>query len=256
MTDAGAPRPGYDAIAHLYDVDMARNMPFDDVGLYARLCAASPGPALELGCGNGRITLDLLARGVDVTGVDGAARMLAALVDKARSRGLPEPRVCRMDVRALGFKPGFAIVLCPYSLVTYMTADMDAPAMLREARRVLAPGGVVVVDAFVPRPAVTSGEYTQDYARPYAGGTLVRSKRVTALSPRVNRIERRYDALAADGSLQERVETREEIRTFTPSELLALLDGAGLRVRSTWWDYASNAARGDARFFTAVAEAR
>ena len=47
MTDAGAPRPGYDAIAHLYDVDMARNMPFDDVSLYERICSAGAGPVLS-----------------------------------------------------------------------------------------------------------------------------------------------------------------------------------------------------------------
>ncbi len=256
MADARAPRPAYDAIAHLYDVDMARNMPFDDVSLYARICSAREGPVLELGCGNGRVMLDLLARGIDVTGVDGAARMLAALVAKANARGLPVPRVCQMDVRTLGFRPGFAVVLCPYSLVTYMTGEADASRMLREAKRLLDAGGVVVVDAFIPRQAAMSNDYSRDYARPFAGGMLVRSKRVTPLSPRVNRIERRYDALAADGSLRERIETREEIRTFTPAEVLALLDGEGMRLRSTWWDYSSSSARDDARFFTAVAGLR
>jgi len=255
MADASAARPAYDAIAHLYDVDMARNMPFADVELYAQICRAADGPALELGCGNGRILLELLAQHLDVVGVDGSAAMLTTLVAKAAARALPPPRVCRMDVRRLGLRPGFAVVLCPYSLVTYMTAGNDARALLDEARRVLAPGGVVVVDAFVPRPVVPGEAFTQDYARPFREGMLVRSKRITRLAPRVNRIERRYEVRAADGTLAEQIDTIEDIREFAPHDVTALVEACGLRVRDAWWDYAAKAPSSDARFFTVTAVA-
>ena len=90
----------YDRIARFYDVDMARNMPFDDVGFYRSLSAAAGGRVLELGCGNGRILLELIAAGIDAMGVDASAGMLAELRRKAQARGLPAP-VARMDVRAL-----------------------------------------------------------------------------------------------------------------------------------------------------------
>ena len=48
MADTRAPRPVYDAIADLYDVDMARNMAFDDVTFYEEVCRTTPGPVLEL----------------------------------------------------------------------------------------------------------------------------------------------------------------------------------------------------------------
>ncbi len=41
----------YDRIARWYDVDMARNMRFDDVGFYADLCEEAGGKVLEVGCG-------------------------------------------------------------------------------------------------------------------------------------------------------------------------------------------------------------
>ena len=255
MADTHAPRPGYDAIADLYDVDMARNMAFDDVAFYARVCGEKPGPALELGCGNGRILLELAARGVDVTGVDGSQRMLAVLQAKAAERRLPPPRVAQMDVRALGLRRGFAVVLCPYSLVTYMSGDGDAARLVAEARRVVVDGGDVVVDAFVPRAASASAEFRQDYARPLAGGTLVRSKRVAPLSPSINRIERRYDVRDASGRLVRRIETCEDIRPFTPDEVVALLEAGGLQVRSTAWNYGTTQSRDDAQFFTAIARA-
>ena len=65
-----ATRASYDSIAHLYDTDMARNMPFDDVALYADVAQRAGGGVLEVGCGNGRILIELVARGIDAIGVD------------------------------------------------------------------------------------------------------------------------------------------------------------------------------------------
>lgn len=247
-----APRPAYDRIAHLYDVDMAQNMPFDDGGFYARACRAHGGRVLELGCGNGRVLLELIKGGIDVIGVDGSAGMLRELARKAAAQAVA-PAVCQMDVRRLGFRPAFDVVLCPYSLVTYMTAAGDAAQMLREATNVLRSGGRVVVDAFVPRPVSGRSDFAQDYVRPFESGTLVRSKRITVLTPRINRIERRYDIRAADGTLADRIDTCEEIRVFAPGDVLALLVDCGLRAHETWWNYASPAPLAGAQFFTAIA---
>ena len=137
----------YDRIARFYDVDMAQNMRFDDVAYYAHQCSrAAAGPVLELGCGNGRILLRLAQGGVDAVGIDASASMLAELARKAAMRRVPL-RAVRGDARRLPFRAGFAAVLCPYSLVTYMTSDADASAMISAARQVLAPRGLVVVDA-------------------------------------------------------------------------------------------------------------
>jgi ubiquinone/menaquinone biosynthesis C-methylase UbiE len=91
----------YDRIARFYDVDMAQNMPFDDAGFYAEQCAAAAGPVLELGCGNGRILLRLLERGIDAWGVDSSAQMLAELRRKAAERCADQhaQRVKRQQVR-------------------------------------------------------------------------------------------------------------------------------------------------------------
>jgi ubiquinone/menaquinone biosynthesis C-methylase UbiE len=247
--------PQYDRIAHLYDVDMARNMPFDDVGFYARICALHGGRVLEIGCGSGRILLALQAGGIDAVGVDGSAKMLGELAAKAAAAGVPL-RACRMDARRLAFGARFDVVLCPYSLVTYMSADRDAARLLEECRRVLTSTGIVVVDAFVPRQIAQPGTFTRDYARPFGTGVLIRSKRVTSLSPRINRIERRYEVLGADGGVQDIIETSEDIRLFRPEELLALLAECRFRPRETWWNYVATVAPPDPQFFTVIADLR
>ena len=242
----------YDRIARFYDVDMGRNMAFDDVGFYAALCAAEGGRALELGCGSGRILLELLRQGIDACGADASGAMLAELARKAAAASLPL-RAARMDVRRLAWRPGFAIVLCPYSLITYMVGADDAPALLGEVQRVLAPGGVFVVDAFVPRPLVLHDEFRVDYSRPFGNRLLVRSKRVQVVDAATNRIERRYQVLAGDGGVEEQVDVAEVIRPFAPDALRAAVVASGLAPFAEWWDYGETSGPADAQFFALAA---
>ena len=243
----------YDRIARFYDVDMARNMPFDDVGFYASLCARQDGTVLELGCGNGRILLELVARGIDAIGVDASAGMLHELGRKAAARGLPA-RVARMDITRPALAHGFGVILCPYSLVTYVTADGAAARLFGRMRERLRPGGVLVVDAFVPRPVAAQADFTLDYRRPFGALTLARWKRVRPLDAATNRIERRYQLCAADGTVAEAVDVAETIRPYPPAALREAVAAAGLAPAGEWWDY-GHGAPDAAQFFTLAARA-
>lgn len=245
---------GYDRIAHLYDLDMARNMRHDDVGFYASAVGGF-GRVLEMGCGNGRILLELVARGLDAVGVDRSQPMLAHLQRKASVHGLC-PMVARMDVRRLGFADAqFGAVLCPYSLITYMVEDADARDLVHEARRLLRPGGRFVIDAFVPRAIVSGDEFVVDYVREFDGGKLTRSKRIRALRRGVNRVERRYELEPDDKSGAKIVETVEDVRPFAPAELRALLEDGGLIAVFEAWDYRRDNPGTNAQFFAIVARA-
>jgi SAM-dependent methyltransferase len=242
----------YDRIARFYAVDMARNMPFDDVGFYARVGERRGGRVLELGCGSGRILLELLRRRIDAYGVDASAAMLAILARESAARALPL-RACRMDVRSLALRPGFGVVLCPYSLITYLTGDDEAARLLADVRALLVPRGVLVVDAFVPQPVAATSAFTLDYRRAFDGGTLARWKRIVALSSERNRIERRYEHYGATGELLERVDVAEELRPYTPDALRQALLDAGFAIVETAWDYGASSSAAGARFVAFVA---
>lgn len=249
----------YDRIARFYDVDMARNMPFDDVAFYAQRVAEGGGRALELGCGNGRILLPLQAAGHDVFGVDASAGMLSELLRKGAAVGT-QASVCRMDVRALAFRRAFATVLCPYSLVTYLPGPADFARMAGAIAQVLVPGGQLVIDAFVPRPvaqnASTSPEFKLDYRRAFGDGELERWKRITRLSETHNRIERRYLEYDQQGQLRHRVDIAETIRPYAPQALVSALEANGFAVDATWWDYGVAASEATAQFFAVRARVR
>ncbi len=249
MRDGVAPRASYDSIAHLYDVDMGLSMAFNDVALYKQLAQNANGRVLELGCGNGRILLELLELGIDAIGADCSPRMLSLLRQKAAARGIA-PQVCLMDARALGFTATFSLVLCPYSLITYMTGIDDAERMLAAIRSVLAPGATVVIDAFIPRATVVHADFSLDYRRAHRDGVLTRSKRIAAIAPRINRIERRYELVSAGGQVLESIDTREDVCLYAPEDIVPLLRESGFAIEQQWWDYNAGDRPVAAQFFT------
>ena len=71
-----------------------------DLDLWRSLAADAGGPILDLGCGTGRVALDLAERGFDVTGVDSDPELVEALRARARDRGLRADGVVA-DARSL-----------------------------------------------------------------------------------------------------------------------------------------------------------
>jgi len=241
----------YDAIAEVYATDMGRSMPFDDVAWYRQQCLARGGRALELGCGTGRILLELLAAGVDAIGVDRSLPMLRQLRRDATGRGI-EAGVAQMDLRRLALSGVFQTILAPYSLITYLTNPEIAVTALVQIRSLLAAEGRLVIDAFIPQPVESFADFRLDYRRPHGEQTLERHKRITANADGTNRIERRYRLFAADDRLVDEFHTDETIRPYTSAAIAALGEAAGLRIESWTFDYGTIGAASNSRFATAV----
>lgn len=241
----------YDSIADIYDTDMGRSMPFDDIGWYLAQCRRRGGRVLELGCGTGRILLPLLAAGIDIVGIDRSQPMLARLQTDARRQGL-SPRIARMDLSIPGLRGTFDQVLAPYSLVTYLADDAAMRAWLIATWTLLAPGGELVVDAFVPRPHVASDTFARDYVRPHGDGQLERSKRIQALGDGRHRIERRYRLLDPLGRETGAFTTVDLIRPRTPDAICALLCDHGFAMGTRAWDYAASSGQGTPQFHSVV----
>ncbi|MEH0198808.1 class I SAM-dependent methyltransferase [Caulobacter sp. CCNWLY153] len=225
----------YDLIAEVYDTDMGSNLAVDDVGYYADLCRAAPGPVLELGCGTGRVTLPLLAAGIDVTGVDRSWPMLRRLARDAVARGLAARCAC-MDAAALSFTQSFQTVIAPFSMVTYLTDDTALDAMLAGVRALLRPGGRLALDAFAPRDVSAFAEFRQDYDRSHGEGRLARFRRIAPLDGGRNRIERLY-RLTAPGQAPREWTTIDTIRPYTENMLIEAGERAGFALDRVDHDY-------------------
>ncbi|MEP6938203.1 MAG: methyltransferase domain-containing protein [Rudaea sp.] len=249
----------YDAIAEVYATDMGQSMPFDDVGWYRALCllerGASPDCAvLELGCGTGRILIDLLRAGVDACGADRSLPMLKRLRGDAIAHGLV-PRVVQMDIARpafAGLRAPFDVILLPYSLITYLREPAAAADAVAAIAALLCAGGCLALDAFVPQPVTSFADFRLDYQRPHASGTLERHKRITAHADGSNRIERRYRVFDTGGSVREEFSTDETIRPYHAEDLVRFGAAAGLHREALSWDYGQRVDAEGARFATVV----
>jgi SAM-dependent methyltransferase len=125
-----------------------------DIAFYHCLAQATGGPALELGCGTGRIALALAQTGLSITGVDVSTGMLALARRKnerlaaAASRCLTflEGDMARLD---LGRRFGMAFIAFR-SFQHLLTVD-EQRATLTGVRRHLRPDGRLALHLFDPR---------------------------------------------------------------------------------------------------------
>jgi SAM-dependent methyltransferase len=137
-----------DAIADVYD-DWYADVS-DVEGTVAAVAAlAAGGPVLELGIGTGRIALPLAAAGVEVHGVDASAAMLERLRSKPGGDALPTT-VADFAERLPEVPGGFAVVLVTFNTFLNLVAPGAQERCLALVRHVLRPGGVLVIEAFVP----------------------------------------------------------------------------------------------------------
>ena len=242
----------YDRIAEVYATDMGRSMPFDDVGYYREVCRTAAGAVLELGCGTGRILLDLIASGIDAIGVDRSLPMLARARADAVRCGVPSPRLAQMDITSLAVAGEFAVVLAPYSLITYLTDADEARRMLGQLHVLLGRDGIVVLDAFVPQRVDAYSDFRQDYRRHHLDGTLERAKRIEPLDDGTNRIERRYRLFDSHDLLLEEFVTVETIRPYSAELIVRVATAAGFAIDSWSYDYGMRRDLAEARFATAI----
>jgi SAM-dependent methyltransferase len=113
----------------------------------------APGRAtLEIGCGEGRVARDLVARGHAVTAVDVSPALVAAAADAD-----PASRYLTAAAEALPFEAGAFDLAVAYN--SLMDVD-DMPAAVREAARVLEPGGRLAV--CVTHPLENAGRFAAD----------------------------------------------------------------------------------------------
>ncbi len=135
--DLAVTRAAYDKVAEGY-ADRFRDEPanpFDRAMLGAFAETVHSGPVVELGSGPGNITAYLHSLGVPVSGVD----LSPAMVDIARRRH-PAVRFDEGTMTDLAFADGaLAGVVAWYSIIH--TPLERLPAQFAEFRRVLAPGG-------------------------------------------------------------------------------------------------------------------
>lgn len=193
---------------------------------------------LDLGCGTGRHSLSLAAKGYDVVGVD----ISKPLIDEAKKKleGL-NPRFVVADIFELPDLGQFDLVLNLFTSFGYFKDDKDNLKMLKIARSCLKPNGKFILDYLHPREVLTN--LIPRVEQTIAGEKVVITKEI--LGDRVIKsIEfpgRRY---------------QEKVKLYDRNQIELFLRAAGFAVVQVWNDYLGNPWKidGDRQIFLCVAQ--
>jgi SAM-dependent methyltransferase len=213
----------------------SRADPRRDAPFYRDIIRDQDGPALELGCGSGRLLLTYLAEGLDVSGSDISRDMLKACRQDAARLGL-EPALYEQPMQELAVPGRFRTIYIPCGSFSCVMDRQEALQTLRRCHDHLAVGGVLAFNVF-PVGINYAEPPADNFPTPWApaiqvdlpdGDRLEVSSRWTALD-RIEQCwqeERRYERYA--GSALVRTEIRSgQGRWYFRNELLWMLQLAG-----------------------------
>jgi SAM-dependent methyltransferase len=188
----------------------------------ARLADCQPGALiLDAGCGNGRHAVPLAQAGYRVVALDRSRLLLAAA--RSAAGGARWPKFVRGSYAKLPFDSGvFHAVLCLGTALGYLGEKGDRTA-LREFRRVLTPGGRLVIETLHREEIDTRlSEYEE---RPLRHGATLCIERRFDRARGVMREAQRLEDSTGDGS-----PLAYELRVYGENELRRMLEAAGFAV--------------------------
>lgn len=133
-------------VAQSWDLLRGDYSAWADRPFYRAIIERQRGPALDIGCGTGRLTLDYLAAGLDVDGVDSSPEMLAICREKASTLGIEVGnRLFEQEMDKLELPRPYATIFVPSSSFQLVTDKAAAAEALRRFVAHLAPGGALVM---------------------------------------------------------------------------------------------------------------
>ena len=199
-------------------------------------------PALDAGCGAGRLLVPWLRAGYDVDGCDVSEDMLDRCRERARREGF-EPTLWATPLHALRAPRRYRTIVCCGTWGLGSTRSQDEEG-LRRLREALEPGGTLILDHEVARP----GQFRVDAPLPAPWPERGDRRRADDDGSEYELRVRKLDVDEADWSetLEIRAwkwdaagrllaeETRElSMRSYPRDELARMFERAGLAVADT-----------------------
>jgi SAM-dependent methyltransferase len=188
---------------------------------------AGGGPVLELGIGTGRIALPLLEGGLEVHGIDASEGMIEKLQAKPRGGQIP---VTIGDFADFDLRGEYSLVFVVFNTFFALLSQESQVSCMASVARHLAPGGLFVLEAFVPDISRFDRGQRTETLRVDADHVRMEA---TRHDPATQRVYSQH-VLISDGNVQL---YPVQLRYAWPSELDLMARLAGMRLRERWSDW-------------------
>jgi SAM-dependent methyltransferase len=182
---------------------------------------------LDVPCGDGRLTVELAASGLELTGVEREARMLERARTLASERGV-DVTWLEQDMWALDAGTGFGAAICPWTSLGYGSREQDH-AFFDSVGRALDDGGLFLFETHVYETLIHDFE---DRIFRWAGDVLVAEER--NFVPDEGCLYTDWTFSRA-GEIERR---KSKMQLYTVRELDLMLELAGMQTIASWgsWD--------------------
>lgn len=218
-------------VARAWDF-MREDMSFSDRPFFHMLVNNNGQPALDVGCGTGRLLLDFCAEGLDVDGIDNSPEMVAICKEKAEKQSLAV-NVYTQTMEALDLPRKYQTIIIP-SMSFQLVPDLDdAQKALANFYNHLLPGGTLVLSIWHIKSAGT-GEWGDWWLllekEGYEGDKILKrwERSMYDSSTQLRHTDNRYH-LIKDGKVvyREFHHCSPELRNYTISQLTTMLEQTG-----------------------------
>ncbi|MDP3722070.1 MAG: class I SAM-dependent methyltransferase [Candidatus Omnitrophota bacterium] len=228
MTNSAVYRhPRYYAIGYRWNTEAECRF------IEACLKAYGPSPAtrlLDLGCGSGRHMTRLAKQGYHVTGVDLSPEMVAYALEEARKAPL-DVSVSVDDIRHLKVQGSYDAAFCFMDTFRFLLTNEEIIAHLRTVAHLLAPGGLYLIDFWVPNQWEKIGNEVHQWEQA-EGETIVRVfylQHPNTIDPITQTFEDELVFQVVEGDQTQEIRGGPTpTRLIMPQEFRALVDAAGV----------------------------
>ena len=262
MTEENTLYDGF--IAEYYDSSPMVTLRTQDVAFYRNAARTYGDPVLELGCGTGRVTLDIAEAGYRIVGLDISEKMLERAAVKRHSlRREARERVHLVQGDMIRFDLGekFRCIIIPFRPFQHLLDVADQIRCLQCVKHHLAPGGRLIADFFqtdlerTHDPKFHRESQLIEYDLP-DGRHVKLSERVAAYhrALQCNDVEMIFDVRHADGRT-ERLLMAWTLRYFFRYEVEHLLARCGFKLEATFGNFDSSPLNDDSPEMIFVATA-
>jgi SAM-dependent methyltransferase len=229
----------------------------EDIGLWLSFAGRTDRPVLEIGCGTGRIALELALNGHTVTGIDPSPAMLqlarARAEEEAIDVTLIEGEFAEMAIE----QDHYGFVLLPLDVFLYCKDAEAQLATLRAIAGALTFNGLLAID--VPGPALwldpsANGQPMLTFTGETASGVRFDCWHMHEddLAAQTRDLRVTYETLSEDGAVRRRV-SQHRLRYVYRFELEYLLGMAGLALAGMYGDYDLGPLTNDSERMIAIA---
>lgn len=221
--------------------------PQQDYGFINQVLEKNPGPALDVGCGTGRLLIRYLREGLDVDGIDTSADMLAICREKAQRQGL-EPKLYQQAMQDLNLPRKYQTIYIPCGSFVLVIKREEAWEALKRFHEHLEPDGLLVFNLFWPfdegeplseKPLGEFGAWGELWSDDLPDGSTIAQHLMIEKIDKTEQLllaKRRYQLIQGGEVIEEEIFDSNE-RWYYKHEMMLMLDKVGFRdiqVKGDW----------------------